>query len=231
MPKKDNNKTYIKESIIPNIGKGLFARIPIKKNSIIAEFKGIIKDSSESITNKRSTVLFTDGYKLDCYKDDIASFSNDPIKYPSNKRKLIEALNSAEPFYQLYEKTRVNASIKTNDELHRAFLIAADDIEENEEIFCHYCFNYWFNQEVNRGFLDDEEIGRNGFPEQIYGYPSFESYLKLVYPKYIHFTVTPEICGDIVTIRFSDGTSIMMRMTNYRKFNLFKELFNKLEIM
>jgi hypothetical protein len=50
----------------------------------------------------------------------------------------MKSLQSNEPFYTKYKNTKVNAEIKINDDLHRAFLIACNDIATGEEIFCHW---------------------------------------------------------------------------------------------
>jgi hypothetical protein len=74
---------------------------------------------------------------------DLASFANDAINFTRKRRQLMKSLQSNEPFYTKYKNTKVNAEIKINDDLHRAFLIACNDITTNEEIFCHYGFMFY----------------------------------------------------------------------------------------
>lgn len=183
-------KVYIKNSSIPAYGKGLFANIHIKKGSIIAEFKGKLLSPGESPTDNRSNVYFNDEYIIQCHPKNPASFANDAINFNRERRHMIKALNSTEPFYRMHPNSIVNSEIKINDNLHRAFLIATNDIQPNSEIFCHYSFPYWFKKELTEvGFLYEDEIEKNGFPTDIYKYPAFQSYLTHFYPDMIKFEV------------------------------------------
>lgn len=184
-------------STISNIGDGLFSNIDIKKGSIIIEFKGKLK--KQGCASKRSNILFNDGFFLECPVTDLASYANDAINFTGIRRKLVEALCSREPFYTKHSGINVNAEIKLNDKLHRAFLIATRDISVNSEIFCHYGFMYWFQQELALGFLQENEIEENGFPEKIFEYPAFTSYIKHFYPEYIsHAVEAYDNCFDII---------------------------------
>ena len=137
-------KAYSKNSNIPSIGKGLFAITNIKKGSIIAEFKGKLKKPGENLNSSRSNIYFNDEYILECPPNDMASFANDVINFTKKRRHLMKSLKSEEPFYTKHPNTNINAEIKINNNMHRAFLIAAVDIVMNEEIFCHYGFMYWY---------------------------------------------------------------------------------------
>nr|AEX63269.1 hypothetical protein mv_R1067 [Moumouvirus Monve] len=53
---KNSEKVYIKESTIPNSGKGLFAKTNIKINSVVGEFKGKLRENTSQI--KILEVLF-----------------------------------------------------------------------------------------------------------------------------------------------------------------------------
>ena len=57
---KKQAKVYAKESNVPNIGKGLFSNTNIKKGSIIAEFKGKVKNPGENLSSSRSNIYFDD---------------------------------------------------------------------------------------------------------------------------------------------------------------------------
>jgi len=171
-------RSYVKDSTIPLCGKGLFALTDIKKGLIIAEFKGILKSENTVQTQKRSNIFFNDNSYLDCYPNDIASYANDAIDITRNRRKLIDSLKENEPFYKKHKNTNVNASIKLYENVHRAVLIALCDIKKDEEIFCHYGFNYWFNIEATQvGFMPDEELDKNASIDQIYKYPAFTKYI------------------------------------------------------
>ena len=188
--KKDN--IYIKKSTIPNIGNGLFAKKNIKSGTIIIKFTGKLRMPSEKILSSRSNIYFIDEYVLECPLSDLASFANDSIDFTKESRKLMKALKSTEPFYKKYNNTKINLYIKTNSKLHRAYLVATEDINENEEIFCHYGFQHWFKKEITEiGFLQENEIERNGFPEKIFEYPAFTGYVNEFYPTNIRFEIKP----------------------------------------
>jgi len=188
-------KVYVDKSTIPKIGQGLFALKNIKKNSMIVEFKGVLHKSKGNIKTSRSNVYFYDGYVLECFPDDYASYANDAINFTGRKRKLMKTLKSSKPFYKKHKKAIVNAEIRTNDKTHRAFLFATTDIKKNEEIFCHYGFMYWFNEEKRRGFLQEDEIDKYGFPVKIFKYPAFISYVKLFFPDYESHEIESFIFG------------------------------------
>ena len=199
-----------------NIGKGLFALCNIAKGSIIAEYKGKLLKPEDPGTSSRSNIYFNDEYILECPESDIASYANDPILFTRKNRKLMEALHSDQPFYQIHPKARINAEIKINDNLHRAFLMAATDIIEGEEIFCHYGFMYWFRNEITKvGFLEEEEIERNGFPEKIFEYPGFISYVKEFYPDYLRHEVRPFRDMYDFIVHLKNGHFVVMPIENF----------------
>jgi hypothetical protein len=87
--------------------------------------------------------------------------------------------------------TNINSHIKINNNLHRAFLISDMDIPKDTEIFCHYDFPFWFEQEIRTGFAQEEEIELNGFPSNVFTYPSFVAYVKEFYPGSTKFGINP----------------------------------------
>lgn len=207
--KRNSARVYSKESTMPNIGKGLFAKIDIKKGSIICEYIGRLKNMSE-VVNRRSTVFFNDNMALECPPNDLASFANDCIKFPDQHRKLMECLKSNEPFYKKHDKSVINANIKINDEHHRAFLEAECNIKAGDEIFCHYGFLYWFGKETNEfGFMIEDEIVKNGFPEKIFEYDGFKSYVKEFYNS-----------ENITLIKYSDKVTDVIINTQDNQFVL-----------
>lgn len=213
---KRQPKAYSKDSTVPNIGKGLFAINTIKEGSIIAEFKGKLKAPGTPASNTRSCIFFHDNYFLDCPSNDLASYANDAINFSRERRKLMEALKSNNPFYAKHSGTKINADIKINNDLHRAWLIATTDIAPDEEIFCHYGFPHWFQTEFSRvGFLQEDEIEMNGFPNDIFKYPAFISYVKEFYPKCIAITAHPYKRGHDVIIKMSDGNFMVLPLKNY----------------
>lgn len=221
MPKiKKLDKVYSKNSNIPNSGKGLFAKKYIKKGETIVEYTGSLKKLSAKTNSNRSLIYFEDGFILECPNDDLASFANDAINFNRQRRKLMAALKSNKPFYRIHTNARVNAELKTNVISHRAFLIAYENIEVGEEIFCHYGFDYWFRTEIQFiGFLEEDEIETNGFPEKIFEYPAFNSYVKEFYPKTTHVEISeiPDKDKFMVTIYQNDDTHIPLTLKNYAK--------------
>lgn len=213
---KVNNKTYTKKSNIPNIGNGLFAKTKINKGTIIEEYKGRLRKPNERTTSNRSNIYFNDEHILECYDDDLASYANDLVELPKQRRKLMETLRSDKPFYTKHQNTKINAEIKINDRLHRAFLMAAEDINIGDEIFCHYGFTYWFKKEISTvGFDEEEEIEENGFPDKIFEYPSFMQYVTEMYPGYRDYEVYPYDDGYDFVIHFDDDTKLLMHIENF----------------
>lgn len=211
-------KIEIKASSIPDSGKGLFALKNFKKGQIILQFTGKLHKMGEHCNNGRSNIYFNDGFYLQCYSNDKASFANDPIKFELKRRKLMESLKSPDPLYKCHQNAKVNAEIKINDNLHKAFLLASTDIDIGEEIFCHYGFNYWFTKELCLGFLGEDEIEKNGFPENIFKYPAFANYLKEFYPSHKNYTIDQFNENEfIITIFFDNDMIINMPLPNYKK--------------
>lgn len=210
--------TYVSQSTIPNSGKGLFARKTIKKGTVIAEFKGkILRKVDDESEDSNSMVDFQDGFVLVCDETDVAaSFANDFVQFPTTRRKLMESLRSNTPFYSIHPNATRNSNIDLDTANHRAFLVASTKIRCGKEIFTHYGFNYWFLKEISTlGFLEEQEIKENGFPETLHQYPGFLSYLKLVHPD--HVKIISKIAADQsgVLICLADGSKkIYTGMTN-----------------
>ena len=213
----NNKKTSVKSSTIPNIGKGLFAKKNINSSEIIVEYVGILKKPGQKSKSGRSNIMFLDGYHLDCPESCRASFANDPIKFTQERRKLIESLKSDKPFYDIHDNCRVNAEIYLDNEKHRAFLIAQTNIKKDEEIFTHYGFPYWFNQELGIGFLFEDEIEENGFPETIHEYPAFLNYIKKFYADFEKLETKVFPNGSHLKVILKGDVSITMDIPNYRK--------------
>jgi SET domain-containing protein len=211
------NKTVVKNSTIPNIGKGLFAKKNIKCGEIIVKYTGIVKKPGQKSSSNRSNIMFLDGYHLDCPESCRASFANDPIKFTHKRRKLMESLKSDKPFYDIYDNCRVNAEIYLDNEKHRAFLIAQTEIKKDEEIFTHYGFPYWFNQELCIGFLGEDEIEENGFPETIHQYPGFLNYIKKFYFNFTKLEAESLPSSTHLKIILKGDSSITMDIPNYKK--------------
>lgn len=179
MPKRFD-KTFVKESTIPEYGQGLFAKVNIKKGCIIAEFKGRLLTPKEYIKPNKSVVRFNDNTVLYCHHNNNASYANDGIMFPKQQRCLLDVLQSNEPFYKKYAD--INAALKINDKQHRAYLIAIYDIHANQEIFTHYGFLYWFGMEASQFTWRKSSASNVDLYKPISEYPGFIAYVSEFYP-------------------------------------------------
>lgn len=218
----ENSLVYSKKSTIPGIGKGLFAKVPIKKDYFIAEFKGQLRSPGEKTESNRSNIFFYDGFILVCGDDDLASFSNDPIMFPElkpeNRRHLIASLRSEKPFYEINPYCTINARISIDTDSHRAFLFAMCDIKKDEEIFNHYGFDYWFQTEISElGFLKEDEIEQNGLPSKIFEYPAFINYVRATYANYLSLNIIDFGESHGVLVNFPNGRRLLMHLKDYSK--------------
>jgi hypothetical protein len=211
-------KVRFAPSTIPKCGTGLFAMTDIKKDSIIVEFKGKLRKPYEKLNSNRSNIYFNDESILKCPVNDLASYAQDAINFTGTRRFLMKALHSDIPFYEKHPNAKINAAIQLKDKLHRAFLIAEDDIINGEEIFCHYGFDYWFKREIGTiGFLQEDEIEEFGFPKKIYEHPGFLSYIKNFYPRYVRHEVKKFGNGRDFIIHLDNKQVIIMPMPNYAR--------------
>src|SRR3990172_2720152 len=105
-----SSKVESKQSTVESFGKGLFAKIFIKKGSIIDEYKGRLRKPNQKVTSNRSNICFCDNYVMECYKNNLASFANDAIDFPADRRQLMATLKSPDPFYNKHPNTTVNSS-------------------------------------------------------------------------------------------------------------------------
>ena len=216
-------KVEIKQSTVESFGKGLFTKIPITKGSVIAQFVGQLRKPSQSVTSSWSNIHFSDNYILECDSNNLASFAKDAIDFPTDRRFLLATLKSSKPFYNKHPSADINASIKINNKTHKAYLIADTNIPTSTEIFCHYGFPYWFKQELTRGFLQEEEIELNGYPNDIFTYPSFSAYIKTFYPQSTKFEINPYKDYFDIIIHIGDGNLVLMPLDNY--FKKLKKIF------
>jgi len=214
--RKQPLKVQVNKSTIPNAGQGLFATVDIPPKSIIAEFKGRVRKPDEDVKENRSLIRFADGYFLECPDTDLASFVNDPISFPTARRKLYETLESEAPFYQLHPNASVNSYIKLIQPKHRAFLVATTSIPTGTEIFCHYGFNQWFMKEFLNGFLLEEKMDSNGFPPRLYTCPAFKSYINTFYPDCIDYQAQdfPDGTTEIIIKQPNEESTVLM-LDNY----------------
>ena len=147
---------------------------------------------------------------MDCDENDLASYANDIIIFTNKKRSLLDELKSDEPFYKKHVGINVNAKIKSDTESHRAYLIAIDDINIDEEIYCHYNFPYWFSFELNKGLL----IKDLDSTKEIYEYPAFTAYVREFYPNSIRIAARNyDDTRHLVMIYYDEGSWYGFLMT------------------
>jgi len=126
---KESEYLYVKESQIPDAGKGLFTSLSIYNNEIISVFKGEIlsEEEAEIRANKgadRYFINMLDGTILDSMK--VKCFA----KYANDSKGFVKA------------NYLIN-SIITLDDDNNVCLVAIRDIVIGEEIFCSYGSKYW----------------------------------------------------------------------------------------
>lgn len=204
---------YKDKSTIDGLGDGLFAKEDIKKDDPIVEYLGDLLTDTEELKNPRSNLYFKDGKILRCFDDDLASYANDCVKIPKEPRKLLASLRKYKPFYEKHSSANLNAEIHLEEEKHKAFLYARQDIKKNEEIFCHYGFLYWFNYEmINVGFNLEKEIEKNGLPDNLFRYSAFHAYVKEFYPQSLSLEVSEASYGYVVAIKFENNKGLVLNM-------------------
>jgi len=120
----------IKNSLLPNAGKGLFTDKPIKKGEKIIEYKGEIidwKEYEKRVLEDRDGYLFFVNKKrcIDAYDtpEHKARYANDAAGL-SRVRGLKNNSN-----YEIFDD--------------KCFIVSSRDIEAGEEIFVNYTKEYW----------------------------------------------------------------------------------------
>lgn len=206
-------KVHSKNSEISGLGKGLFALQDIEKDEVIVEYLGDLLSPGNEPKNPRSNLYFKDGTILCCFDDDLASYANDCVKVPSEPRKLLLSLRKYKPFYEKHSSANLNAEIHLDEENHKAFLYARQNIKKDEEIFCHYGFPYWFNYEIiNIGFNVEKEIKNKGLPDNLFKYSAFHAYVKEFYPQSNSVEVSESSFGFVVAIKFENNKGLVLNM-------------------
>ncbi|MBK8417020.1 MAG: SET domain-containing protein [Bacteroidetes bacterium] len=126
---KESDYLYIKESQIPDAGKGLFTSVLIYKNEIISVFKGEILSVEEAGIRARNGmdryfINMLDGTIMDSMK--VKCFA----KYANDSKGLVKT------------NFKINSTITLDDD-NNVCLVAIRDINIEEEIFCSYGNKYW----------------------------------------------------------------------------------------
>lgn len=120
----------VKKSSLPNAGKGLFTKSPIKKGTKIVEYLGEIIDWKEY---ERRVAKDEDGYLFFVNKKHCIDAFNTP-------EHIARYANDAEGLSRI-KGVKNNAVYET--EGNRCFIVAKKDIEKGAEIFVSYTKEYW----------------------------------------------------------------------------------------
>lgn len=127
---------YLKKSLIPGAGKGLFVKNEIKRGEIVCEYEGEIVPWS--VCEKRAEEGH-EGYAFFITKNRCvdAYFTKEAIGRYANDAKGIGRV----------EGLRNNAQyeIKTRQGEKRVFIVATRTIKANDEVFVDYGKDYWKN--------------------------------------------------------------------------------------
>lgn len=127
---------YLKKSLIPGAGKGLFVKKDFKKGEIVCEYEGEIVPWS--VCEKRAEEGH-EGYAFFITKNRCvdAYFTKEAIGRYANDAKGIGRV----------EGLRNNAQyeIKTRQGEKRVFIVATRTIKANDEVFVDYGKDYWKN--------------------------------------------------------------------------------------
>jgi SET domain-containing protein len=127
---------YLKKSLIPGAGKGLFVKNEVKRGEIVCEYEGEIVPWS--VCEKRAEEGH-EGYAFFITKNRCvdAYFTKEAIGRYANDAKGIGRV----------EGLRNNAQyeIKTRQGEKRVFIVATRTIKANDEVFVDYGKDYWKN--------------------------------------------------------------------------------------
>ena len=141
---------YVKQSILPGAGKGLFTKVAIKKGTRIVEYKGIILTwkEVEAMPDDRNGYVFyfTLKYVIDAWKTtkSVAHFAND-----------------AEGIIRV-KGLKNNAEYETEGK--RCFIEAVADIPACSEILVSYGKEYWdaIRYNIRDELRKHKKSGKNG---------------------------------------------------------------------
>jgi hypothetical protein len=128
---KELDYLYIKESLIPDAGKGLYTAIKIYRNEVISIFKGKILSDQEA--------HFKASHGKDAY---FINLPDGTIMDSMTVRCFAKYANDASGLAQSSYK---NNSMITIDEEGNVCIVATRNIPIGAEIFCSYGSGYWKN--------------------------------------------------------------------------------------
>lgn len=126
----------IKESSIPDGGRGVFTTEKIKKGDVIGEYYGIVVKENTNILPREEPYLYSteNNNVIIPSRTCIVSLINDIVDLRKsaikNHHSLIKYLDYSTEFIE-------------NEDNSKVFVVATRDIEENEELFVRYGKSYW----------------------------------------------------------------------------------------
>ena len=144
MPKSKKNEVvdpallFVKESTLPNCGKGLFTKVDIKKGSLIVEYKG------EKIT-------WAEGLK----RNENHAFQS-PYLFYITAKNCIDAEYTLDALARYANDAKGHTKVKglTNNAEYAVikrvpYIMATKNIKAGEEIFVSYGDDYWKAMKVH----------------------------------------------------------------------------------
>lgn len=147
----ENNWIYVKQSNIPNSGDGCFAKMFIPSGTKIGKYKGkyITAENIKELSSYYKERVLKINDDLAILSEGLTSKINDNIKFERySKEEFTDAI--------------IKAKLKRIDSPHnckfvvdkrKAFIVSTQDINENEELYIDYGFDYWFDRLYIKGML------------------------------------------------------------------------------
>jgi len=123
-----DKELVVKDSLLPNAGKGLFTNVPIKKGDYVTEYKGKITTWKEV-----NHVEGTNGYIMYVTRNKV-------IDARRTKAALARYANDAKGLQKV--KGLTNNCVYENDK-NRVYIKAVKNIPAGTEIFVDYGKDYW----------------------------------------------------------------------------------------
>ncbi len=143
---------YLKKSLIPGAGKGLFVKNEVKKGEIVCEYEGEIVPWS--VCEKRAEEGH-EGYAFFITKNRCvdAYFTKEAIGRYANDAKGIGRVEGL--------KNNAQYEIKTRQGEKRVFIVATRTIKANDEVLVDYGKDYWKNLSKAKDLMEKVKSEKN----------------------------------------------------------------------
>jgi hypothetical protein len=133
------------------VGNGVFARVDIKKGTMLAEYRGTVYfDEADVISDKWSAALSHEGYRnLKVDGNTIASMVNDAAWIYDNpyfNRQTVLSTIYGPQNYAIIEYPGCKRNTAQMTTFMKSWLVATEDIKKDSELFLNYGVSYWRNQ-------------------------------------------------------------------------------------